>query len=160
MQLLATLGESMGPPYVDRPTVKVVIWHDDKVLLLDDGLLPGGGVDEDESDTQAIARELAEELGAHVSGLSELGEVVQYRDFLRKRYVIRGYTAKLDDFHTLARPQDAGEAAFRLRWLSLHDARSVVDRSIENLEKLAVTDDRVQGKLYNLHTTSLLLSVL
>ena len=67
MKSIATIGKiDESIQYIDRPTVKVIIKRDDRVLLLNNGLLPGGGIDENESDDDAIVRELQEELGATV----------------------------------------------------------------------------------------------
>ena len=55
MNPLATIGQAdTSIQYTDRPTVKVVIKNDNKVLVLNKGLLPGGGIDPGESDQDAI----------------------------------------------------------------------------------------------------------
>ena len=97
MNTLATIGQiDPSIQYTDRPTVKVVIKNDNKLLILNKGLLPGGGIDPGESDHDAITRELQEELGVTVKHIQEIGTVVQYRNLLDKKYLINGYTALLD----------------------------------------------------------------
>ncbi len=117
MNILATIGR-MGPSihYTDRPTVKVVIKNDDKLLILNKGLLPGGGIDPGESDHDAIIRELQEELGVTVKDIREIGTVVQYRNLLDKKYIINGYSAVLSTTGGLTNPQDEGEAQFTIQW--------------------------------------------
>ncbi len=67
MNILATIGQvDTSIQYTDRPTVKVVIKNNSKVLVLNKGLLPGGGIDPGETDQDAITRELQEELGVTV----------------------------------------------------------------------------------------------
>lgn len=86
MNPLATIGQlDSSIQYTDRPTVKVVIKNDNKVLILNEGLLPGGGIDPGESDQNAITRELQEELGVTVTDVQEIGTVVQYRNLLEKK---------------------------------------------------------------------------
>lgn len=146
--------------YIDRPTVKVVIKKDDTVLLLNNGLLPGGGVDEMESDSDAVARELREELGVTVQGIEEIGIVIQYRNFLGKRYIINGYSATLTSVGGPTDPQDAGEARFTQTWLPIDNALEFVSSSIAAAKAMPMNDDAHQGRLYNLTTTYELLKQL
>lgn len=162
MDVLATIGQrNVSTFYVDRPTVKVVIRNsDNEVLILNNGLLPGGGVDAGESDDEAITRELREELGVTVEGVQEIGTIIQYRNFLGKRYVIHGYEATLETAGGMMDPQDEGEVSFVVQWLTLEDAIAYVTSSIERVAKKSMNDDANQGKLYNLTTTLRLLKFL
>jgi 8-oxo-dGTP diphosphatase len=154
MSILATIGqEDESIQYTDRPTVKVVIKKDDKLLILNKGLLPGGGIDPGESDEDAITRELQEELGVTVQNVQEIGIVVQYRNLLDKKYQINGYTAELDTTGGLTDPQDVGEAKFTIQWLTLDEAIAYVSKSIEEAKLKPMNDDANQGKLYNLMAT-------
>ena len=154
MNILATIGR-MGPSihYTDRPTVKVVIKNDDKLLVLNKGLLPGGGIDPGESDHDAIIRELQEELGITVRNIRAIGTVVQYRNLLDKKYIINGYSAVLNTTGGLTNPQDEGEAQFAIQWFDLKDAIAYVSESIEEAKLKPMDDDTNQGGLYNLMTT-------
>jgi len=154
MDILAHIGQiDESIQYTDRPTVKVIIKRDDTVLLLNNGLLPGGGINESESDKAAITRELKEELGFTVKDVKEIGSVVQYRNFLKKRYVVNGYVAKLASSGEATSPQDEGEAQFTQTWLSVDEALKFVADSIETVKAKPLDDDTNQGKLYNLMTT-------
>ena len=67
MKTLKIIGQiDPSISYENRPTVKIVIKHGDEVLILNRGLLPGGGINPGESDQDAINRELKEELGVAV----------------------------------------------------------------------------------------------
>jgi 8-oxo-dGTP pyrophosphatase MutT (NUDIX family) len=161
MNILAHIGQiDESIKYTDRPTVKVVIKRDDLVLLLNNGLLPGGGIDENESDEEAIAREIQEELGATVRDIEEIGSVVQYRNFLSKRYIIKGYVTELASSGGSTNPQDEGEAQFTQTWLTIQDALELVSNSIAAAKTKPMDDDANQGKLYNLMTTHELLKQL
>lgn len=154
MNVLATLGRiDTSIQYTDRPTVKVVVKKDNTVLILNEGLLPGGGVDAGESDEAAMRRELQEELGATVKNTQEIGTIIQYRNLLGKKYTINGYTATLDTSGGLTNPQDEGEAQFTAQWLTIEDAVTFVAKSIENAKLQPMNSDANQGKLYNLLTT-------
>lgn len=154
MNILATIGQVNAMiTYVDRPTVKIIIKKDDTILLLNDGLLPGGGIDDLELENDAITRELQEELGMTVRDAEELGTVIQYRNFLKRRYVVNGYVATLDSAGGVPNPQDTGEAQFAQTWLGVDDALRLVSRSISIAKAKPMNDDIHQGRLYNLMTT-------
>jgi 8-oxo-dGTP diphosphatase len=155
MNILSTIGQQDTlVQYTDRPTVKVLIKDENKVLILNNGLLPGGGIEPNESDQEAIARELQEELGATVKDTQYIGTVVQYRSLLGRKYVINGYTASLDTIGGLTNPQNEREAQFTSQWLSLEDAIAYVSSSIEDAKQKPMDDATdQQSKLYNLMTT-------
>lgn len=156
MKRLASIGSTAESiHYIDRPTVKVVIRNDERILLLNNGLLPGGGVDKNETLEQATTRELEEELSVSVSNIKEIGLVEQFRPFLEKRYLVYGYTAELVEFSKSTNPQDEGEANFTIQWLTPEDALSLIASSINDI-KASVADfdsDATQGTLYNLMTS-------
>lgn len=139
--------------YLDRPTVKVIIKDGTKFLILNNGLLPGGGIDDGETDLQAIERELAEELGVSVKHIKPIGCVIQYRDFIEKRYIINGYIAEISSFDKATNPQDSGEKEFTYQWLQKEDALMLIQDSIDTHKNVAVKDDSLQGKLFNLQTS-------
>ena len=154
MNVIAQIGEiDKSIQYTDRPTVKVIIKRGDTVLLLNNGLLPGGGINENESDRDAIARELQEELGVTIQDVEQIGSVVQYRNFLNKRYIVNGYVGRLASTGGGATPQDEGEAKFAQTWLIVDRALEFVANSIEIAKARPQNDDASQGTLYNLMTT-------
>jgi len=162
MNTHATLGtKDLSIQYIDRPTVKVLIFNDRaKVLIINNGLLPGGGVEDGEEYLDALHRETMEELGINIADVKEVGVVVQYRDFLKKKYVINGYTARYLNSLGDTLPQDEGESQFTYGWHEIHDAMELLDESISRIENSPVRlDDSYQGKLFNLKTTRLLLSM-
>jgi 8-oxo-dGTP pyrophosphatase MutT (NUDIX family) len=155
MNILSTIGQQdPSIHYSDRPTVKVVIKNDDKILLIDEGILPGGGVEPNESDQEAITREIQEEIGATIKDLRDIGTVLQYRNLISKRYLVNGYTASLETIGGSTNPQSEREERLTTQWLSIEDALAYVARSIEEA-KLDPLDDAAadQGRLYNLLTT-------
>lgn len=154
MNIISEIGtKNNSIEYTDRPTVKVIIRNEDKILILNDGLLPGGGIDKGENEAVAIERELAEELGAKISNIQTIGIVVQYRDFLEKRYVVSGFTADLSSIEGATSPQDDGESSFTYEWYDKNAAIELVERSISGHSSKKILDDSQQGKLFNLKTT-------
>lgn len=155
MNMLATIGqEDTTIQYTDRPTVKVVIKKDNKLLILNEGMLPGGGIELGESDQDAITRELQEELGVTVKDVQEIGTVVQYRNLIDRKYLINGYTAELETTGGPTNPQNEGEAQFIVEWFTLDEALAHTSGSIEELKRKPMDDaTNQQSKLYNLMTT-------
>lgn len=161
MKNLATHGTpNLAIKYTARPTVKVIITKDDMVLLLNDGLLPGGGVDTGETDLNAVTRELQEELGTTVKNIAAIGSVIQYRNFLNKKYIVNGYKAELSTEGQNTSPQDEGEANFTKQWLTPRDALVLLEKSISLAELKPMDNDYNQGRLYNLMTSRTLLKEL
>ncbi|HEY8992436.1 MAG TPA: NUDIX hydrolase [Candidatus Microsaccharimonas sp.] len=145
--------------YIDRPTVKALVLNaKNEVLIINNGLLPGGGIEDNEDDATALRREIIEELGMTVSNINSLETIIQYRNFLNKKYVINGYTVRYEGNLVNTSPQDEGEAQFTYAWYSIEDAKKLLNKSISQIEATKpVLDDTYQGKIFNLRTTRVLL---
>lgn len=77
----------------ERPSVRGILLRDDEILLIytkryNDYTLPGGGIEDDESHTEALKREMLEETGAHLKQWTYIGTY----DELRPTYY-EGYDA-------------------------------------------------------------------
>lgn len=163
MKLISTIGnDDNSTHYSDRPTVKVVIRKEDTILILNDGLLPGGGVEMGESNLGAIKRELIEELGISVSDIKEIGLVIQYRNFLAKKYLVYGYIVKFNEFISEPTTLEPGEQQFTYQWMKPSDAVSLLETSISRHNALypEPKGDNEQGKLYNLTTSLAIINAL
>jgi 8-oxo-dGTP pyrophosphatase MutT (NUDIX family) len=148
--------------YKDRLTVKALIFNNkNKVLIINNGLLPGGGVEDyDEDNITALRRETIEELGIAISDIKEIGQVVQYRDHIHKKYIIHGYKVRFVDNLSNTNPQNQGEADFIHDWYTVDDAINLTNNSINQMLDInAGLDDNNQGKLFNLMTTLELLNL-
>lgn len=155
MDILASIGQvDTTLQYIDRPTVKVVIKKANTLLLLGEGMLPGGGVEPEESDSDAITRELQEELGMTVTNVQEIGTVIQYRSLIHRKYLVNGYTAELLTAGGPTNPQNEREAQLTIQWLTLDEALAYVSASIDNM-KLKSMDNAAnhESKRYNLMST-------
>lgn len=97
MKPIAIFSEQLPYPenYTPRATVKAVIVNENDEVLLFCGGLPGGGVEENETLKEALARECMEEIGAVVHIEKELGIVIAYRDALKLKYIFTGYLCTL-----------------------------------------------------------------
>jgi 8-oxo-dGTP pyrophosphatase MutT (NUDIX family) len=83
-----------------REAVRAVVVNDSgQVALLNVSKrgfhkLPGGGIESDEDNTEALAREVLEEIGCEIEIVAELGEVIEYRDEWRQIQTSYCYSAK------------------------------------------------------------------
>ena len=154
LQVIGTQDPSID--YIDRPTVKVIVQNsDNKILIINDGLLPGGGVEGSENNSSALKRELLEELGIEVTNQQEIGSVIQYRNFIKRKYLVYGYGAVYKAKVADPTPKNDREAQFSYDWYSIQDARRLLQSSInragDDAEKNKNSD--TESKLYNLMTT-------
>lgn len=109
MNLLLTINEQDFIPeapesnvsdYRTREAARAVLLDDlGRVYLMNVSLhgyhkLPGGGIDEGENVESALARELIEEVGCKAEIISELGEIVEYRDFEKLKQTSYCFLAK------------------------------------------------------------------
>lgn len=157
MTLLKIIGTE-NPSYPDRPTVKAVVRNNDEILILNTGFLPGGGIENSEDHETALKREIQEEVGASINGITEIGHVIQYRDHIKKKYVVYGFVCDLVAFDLETNPQDENERNFKVRWTKTESAINAVKQEIERCLAQEATDDSLQGKLFNLQTTLVFLN--
>lgn len=155
MNLLETINANDFVPedYAVRNVVRCVILSDDgnKVLLFGH-YLPGGGVEDGETDADAIARECMEEVGAKVEVIKALGQIVTYRDFLHKQYVVNGYLCKLVGELGQPTTSQSTEQDVPIRWLSVATAVSELQEAIDTLAQKFPQhgdSDVEQRKIYN-----------
>lgn len=125
--LLKILNANAAEPasYEYRPTVKVVVINDKHEVLLYNNFLMGGGVEDGETIEQAVARECLEEAGAVVRIEKELGTVVQYRDFIKKKYEIFGFLAQLESLGKPITTQE-DEVGKTVGWKTLDEAKKIL----------------------------------
>lgn len=100
MKHLLTINEndinpSLGPVdvsvYKERMTARAVVTDlEGRVYLMNVSKhkyhkLPGGGINATEEIVDALKRELLEEIGCQAEIISEIGSIVEYRDFEKRK---------------------------------------------------------------------------
>lgn len=156
MNLILNANSTESTDYEIRNTTKaVVVNNEGKVLLFTYNLI-GGGVDEGETFEGALHREALEEAGVEIEIVKPLGEVIAYRDFLKKKYVTKGFLCKV--VKTISEPTTTDEAE-KARPLLVENPQNsiarlkkqIADLEKENPEKYE--GDTYQAHLYNQQTT-------
>jgi ADP-ribose pyrophosphatase YjhB (NUDIX family) len=156
MKLLETINENNTEPkgYTIRKVVRCVIFDEsNKKVLFFGSLLVGGGVEENESDEDAVIREAIEEVGAQVEIIKPIGEVIAYRDFIKRKYIVHGYLCR--QIGSLGNPttKDPEEQKTKANWIDINAAINKLETEIDSLVKQysAVTaqDDNIQKRTHN-----------
>lgn len=79
--------------------------------------LPGGGIESNESRTEALEREVLEEVGCYIEVLSELGEVIEYRDQWQQIQTSFCYRAqRVGDLQQNALTKQEQDHGFKIVW--------------------------------------------
>ena len=120
-----------GIDYIDRPGVYAVIENDHNQIAVivtnNNYFLPGGGVESDETDVEALRREILEEIGYQVLAMTEIGEAIEYIEAYTdgKHYRVHGrfYKAQIG-----AKIAEGVEKGHRLVWLRRNDALKLLLR--------------------------------
>lgn len=162
MQPIKILKSSFEEPsdYKSRLTVKAVVLDGNGSVLLFDNALLGGGVEEGESLEEAIKRECLEEAGILVDSLEPLGIVIQYRDALKKKYEVHGFSARF--IEKISEPTTTQESEMKrsTSWLAWSEAEDTLKKNIEEIERVGnqnPTSDKYQAQLFNTMTSLIFL---
>ncbi len=164
MTLLTINSNAFEPQdYTIRKTVKAVIVNDSNEILLFGNSLVGGGVEEGETDEQALYREAMEEVGMRIEIKKPIGEVIQYRDVLKKKYIVTGYVCKYISTVSDPTSDQRDERGIKAVWKKPEDVIVQLESEImtlRNADQSAYEGDSYQSKLYNRETTVALLKEL
>lgn len=112
----------------DRPTVKVVLFNEEgKIALIGNKvneffLLPGGGIEDDESILDGIIRECQEETGCEIEIQDALGKSEDFRLRDSKHCISFGYSAKVISYGTPTLTEGEADIGVYVKWVSLPEA--------------------------------------
>ncbi len=137
-----------------RKATRAIVLNGDNILLLytkryHDYSLPGGGVDEGESITAGLIRELKEETGAHnVQNIEEFGLYEEYRPWHKPGFDIVHmqsycYVCTIDDelLTPEFEPHEIDNGMHPI-WMNIHHAISHNEHTIANSDKKGLSIER------------------
>ncbi len=132
----------------DRPTGKVVLFNENGEIALIANkvnnffLLPGGGIEANESILEGIRRECREETGCEIEIQDALGVTEDFRSRDSKHCISYGYTAKAISYSTPNLTESEIDIGAYVKWLPLSEA----------IEQLRLQEEKVRAgevKFYN-----------
>lgn len=128
--------------FEDRLTGKAIVFdYDNKIALVGNRvnpyyLLPGGGIDNEESIENGIIRECLEEIGCTVVLLNNFGVIEDYRNRDKKHCINHCYTAKLvGEKGALSLTEDEKKNGMHVIWASLDEAVKILEDEVDQLKK-------------------------
>lgn len=124
----------------DRPTGKVVLFNNKNEIALignkvnDFLLLPGGGIEKNESLIDGIKRECQEETGCEIDIQELLGMTEDFRARDSKHCLTYGYTAKVVACGSTAPTENEIDIGAYVKWISLTEAVTLFARQEERVK--------------------------
>jgi|SRR3989344_5742770 len=132
----------------ERPTGKVVLFNEkDEIALIGNKvnnffLLPGGGIEADESILDGVRRECQEETGCEIEIQDALGVTEDFRSRDSKHCISFGYSAKVISYGTPSLTENEADIGAYVKWFHLPEA----------IELLRLQEEKVRAgevKFYN-----------
>lgn len=128
--------------FEDRPTGKAIVFdHKNNIALIGNRvnsfyLLPGGGIDKNESIENGIVRECLEELGCHVELIDKIGIIEDYRTRDKKHCINYCYLARLiGKKGKVQLTEDEKKNGMHVIWISINKAVKILKKEVKQLKK-------------------------
>ena len=120
-----------GIDYLDRPGAYAVIEsNDNQIAIIETSkgyFLPGGGIDANETDSDALKREILEEIGYQVAIVAKLGETIEYFKAASDENYYQIHS-RFYRVHLGSKVGEGIEEDHRLVWLSPEEAAKLLVR--------------------------------
>lgn len=121
----------------ERIAVKFLIFDNENKLALvgtKNRLLPGGGVENNESLVEAVKRECLEEVGCDVEVIEEIGFSEEWRNHKKRRHQINHcFIGKVIGEKGIPETIQEDELGIEVDWVTLEDAIRIVEKQVETI---------------------------
>ena len=126
--------------YTTRLTVKGLVFDSENkiALLYNDigyGLLPGGGVENEENLEDAFMRECEEEIGCQIEIISKIGVALQLRARNSQMYEIHFYISKVIGEIGTPTTQQEDELQVKIKWLTKEELGKQLEFQVSTIKK-------------------------
>ncbi len=120
--------------YQERPTVKILLKDNNNICLTtssDSGFyfLPGGGIENNETQKQALQRECIEETGFNVSIKEKIGTVIEYRNESKEKREVHYYKGFIAGISTTSN----NDEVFKVKWAQIDEAISILQNQYKSI---------------------------
>ena len=121
----------VGPYEITRRACRGAVIKDGKILLscetkTDVWMLPGGGLEEGETEKECVVRELIEETGHIVEPTKKVVEIVEY--YGKERFISEYYCCDLKGITDTNPTEGEIEEGLEPRWISIEEALSIFSK--------------------------------
>lgn len=127
--------------YHERRTVRAVLMDDDGLTPLifvtkyNFHTLPGGRLEKDEADNQALMREIKEETGCEMKIIRLIGRVVEYRALQKAKRISDCYLGEITQKGTSDFTQGEISEGSQLVWKDINEAIQTIEMDEPNIYK-------------------------
>ena len=119
-----------------RIAVKVAIFDGEgKIALVGtkNRLLPGGGVEGNETLLQAVMRECLEEVGCSVGHIKEIATTEEYRAETKRHQITHFFTATLLGERGAPQTTQEDEQGIQVEWFAIPDAIALLEKQLKEI---------------------------
>lgn len=125
---------------IDRLTVKIILFDEQENICLTSKtnsnfyFLPGGGVEKDEDQIEALKRECLEEAGCAILIKEKIGIVTESRDESHEKRIVYCYEGKVigeKGLPALARDDEG----FDVIWANVVDVIALLEKQLESISE-------------------------
>ena len=119
-----------------RVAVKVAIYDRENLIALVGTkyrLLPGGGIEDNESLKQAVIRECLEEVGCSVDIIKEIATTEEYRAKTKRHQTTHFFTATLSGEKGVPQTTQEDEQGIQVEWLTQNNAITLLEKQLKEI---------------------------
>ncbi|MBR6096037.1 MAG: NUDIX hydrolase [Oscillospiraceae bacterium] len=155
MERIEIIGENYSGAWdLMRTACRSIVIMDEKILMsyetkTDQWMLPGGGLEQDESEKDCVIRETAEETGLIISPSDCILEIDEFYE--NCKYVNRYFLGRVTGKTALNLTARETEAGMEPRWATVKEILKIFSRHVDDKE----TDEMRRGLYFREYTALL-----